>query len=250
MRRAVAGRRHRRPDGAEDRRDAVRLPDRRAVRPRRRAAASPRWCRSRFAPELLARYGELAGVSLDAEVALRRRALSREPALHPSRAVGPGDPADLVVLAAGGAPSRSHRPAAGRRRARVARASARSPARARRRCSPSGCRSASRSSGATAHGVDAAAARSCRDRALERRRARARTTGACSRRARSATTRPRSRSGGVDTRALSSKTMEATRRAGPVLHRRGGRRDRLARRLQLPVGVGVGRRGGRCGVSG
>ena len=50
--------------------------------------------------------------------------------------------------------------------------------------------------------------------------------------------------GGVDTRELSSKTMEATRVPGPVLHRRGRRRDRLARRLQLPVGVGVGARRG------
>ncbi|KGX49623.1 transmembrane domain protein [Burkholderia pseudomallei TSV32] len=32
-------------------------------------------------------------------------------------------------------------------------------------------------------------------------------------------------------------------RAGPVLRRRGARRDGLARRLQFPVGMGVGRRG-------
>lgn len=36
-------------------------------------------------------------------------------------------------------------------------------------------------------------------------------------------------------------------RRGPLFHRRGSRRHRLARRLQLPVGVGVGRRGGQGG---
>jgi hypothetical protein len=43
--------------------------------------------------------------------------------------------------------------------------------------------------------------------------------------------------GGVDTRDLSSQTMES-KQPGPVLHRRGGGRDRLAGRLQLPVGLG------------
>ena len=38
-------------------------------------------------------------------------------------------------------------------------------------------------------------------------------------------------------------------RAGPVFHRRGRRRHRLARRLQLPVGVGVGACGGQRGLA-
>ena len=50
--------------------------------------------------------------------------------------------------------------------------------------------------------------------------------------------------GGVDTRALSSKTMEARDVPGPVLHRRGRGRHRPPGRLQLPVGVGFGRRRG------
>ena len=37
--------------------------------------------------------------------------------------------------------------------------------------------------------------------------------------------------GGIDTRDLSSKTMEARARARPLRHRRSGRRHRLARRL-------------------
>ena len=51
-----------------------------------------------FAPDALARFGDLAGVSLDAEVACGGGALPRAPAVHASRAVGAGDPADLVVL--------------------------------------------------------------------------------------------------------------------------------------------------------
>ena len=66
-------------------------------------------------PETLARFGDLSGVSLDAEVSLQRRALPREPALHPPRAVGPGDPADLLVLAATARRADRHRPAAGPR---------------------------------------------------------------------------------------------------------------------------------------
>ncbi len=50
--------------------------------------------------------------------------------------------------------------------------------------------------------------------------------------------------GGVDTREVSSKTMESLQEPGPVLHRRGARRHRPPGRLQLPVGLGVGLRGG------
>ena len=51
--------------------------------------------------------------------------------------------------------------------------------------------------------------------------------------------------GGVDTRGLSSKTMEARERAWIVLHRRGRGCHRAPRRLQLPVGVGLGAGRGR-----
>ncbi len=50
--------------------------------------------------------------------------------------------------------------------------------------------------------------------------------------------------GGVDTREVSSKTMESRRQPGALLHRRGARRQRPPRRLQLPVGVGLGPRRG------
>ena len=49
--------------------------------------------------------------------------------------------------------------------------------------------------------------------------------------------------GGVDTRGLSSRTMAASAVPGLYFIGEVGRRHRLARRLQLPVGVGVGTRG-------
>ena len=67
-----------------------------------------------FAPDALARYGDLSGISVDADVALRRGPVSREPAVHASRPVGSGDPADLVVL--GRAHAARDRPAARHRR--------------------------------------------------------------------------------------------------------------------------------------
>ncbi len=81
------------PHGAEDRRDAVRLPDRRAVRSRDRPAAARAGAarvarrRARAIRRPRRRLGRRGSV-------VRRRALSREPSLHASRAVGPGDPAD------------------------------------------------------------------------------------------------------------------------------------------------------------
>ncbi len=77
-----------------------------------------------FAPDVLARYGDLSGVSIDVEVALRRGPVPREPAVHAPRPVRPRDPADLVVLADGARADRD-RPAAGRRRRAVAGARAR-----------------------------------------------------------------------------------------------------------------------------
>ena len=46
--------------------------------------------------------------------------------------------------------------------------------------------------------------------------------------------------GGVATDELLAVNARSAQGAGPALHRRGGRRDRLAGRIQLSVGVGVG----------
>ena len=51
--------------------------------------------------------------------------------------------------------------------------------------------------------------------------------------------------GGVDTAELDAKTMQS-RRSRTLLHRRSRRRNRMARRLQLPVGVGLGASAGRA----
>ena len=57
-----------------------------------------RWCRSTFAPDALARYGDLSGVSLDVEVACGGGRF-REKLLFTHRGLSrSGDPADLVVL--------------------------------------------------------------------------------------------------------------------------------------------------------
>jgi hypothetical protein len=99
---------------------------------RRSPIASPsssdsRWCRraragaARMAPEDLA----VTASSRACPSRWKRRAataLSREPALHASRIVGTGDPAGVVVLERQGADRR--RPAAGRRRRALARATA------------------------------------------------------------------------------------------------------------------------------
>ena len=101
-RRALARRRHRRPHGSRrsaPRRSVIGSPSSSACR----RPAAPALVPLAFPPEALARYGDLAGVSVDAEIDVRRRALPREPAVHASRAVGPRDPADLVVLGRAGA---------------------------------------------------------------------------------------------------------------------------------------------------
>ena len=105
VRARVARRRHRRPHGAEDRRDAVRAtasPSSSGSPSCRRARRS---CRSRLTPDALARYGDLAGRLARRRGRVRRRALSREPAVHASRPVRARDPAGLVVLAAAATPS-------------------------------------------------------------------------------------------------------------------------------------------------
>ncbi len=54
--------------------------------------------------------------------------------------------------------------------------------------------------------------------------------------------------GGVDTRDLASAYDGGAGRAGLVLHRRSGRRDRATGRIQLPVGMGFRSGGGESGV--
>ncbi len=55
--------------------------------------------------------------------------------------------------------------------------------------------------------------------------------------------------GGVDTAGLSSKTFESRSVPRTLFHRRGGRRHRSPRRLQFPVGMVVGPRGGAGSVT-
>ena len=245
---AVAGRRDRRPHGAEDRRDAVRLPHRRAVRPARSCRRGRRWCRSRSRPDAaralrrpVGRVGRRRGRAAAA-------ARFRENLLFTHR--GLSGPAILQISSYwDGRDAAVDRPAARTStRARGWRRSAASDGAARQRCSrerlprrfaQQWCAGARRRRGRCAQ---------LGETRLRRRRARAARLAACCRRARSATTRPRSRWAASTRAALSSKTMAARERARPVLHRRGRRRHRLARRLQLPVGVGVGPRGGRGGV--
>ena len=100
--RDVARDRHRRPHRPEDRRDAVRLQGRRAVRLARRAAASGAGAagpRARVAGALRRPRRRRAR----RRSVVQRRPLSRESAVHASRPVGAGDPADLVVLGRQGA---------------------------------------------------------------------------------------------------------------------------------------------------
>ena len=94
-----AGHRHRRPVDPEDRRERFRLSRRAPVRPARRRAAAGAGAadlrRRRWQP-----FAALAGRRRCAVASRCNGAQrSRGPAVHASRAVGPGDPADLELLA-------------------------------------------------------------------------------------------------------------------------------------------------------
>ena len=204
-------------------------------------------------------FAALAGVSLPVRHRDRRRQargeLRRGPAVHPPRPERPGGAADLD--ASGGRAQPLHdRPGARRStwRPRCAR-----PRRRRGRqlgneladaaAAPAGrglarrdarrwptARSPSCATATSPRLADALAALAARARPAPR-----------------ATARPRSRPAASTPASSTRSTLRKPARAGPVLHRRGGRRDRLARRLQLPVGLGQRRRlrpGAASGVTG
>ena len=186
-----------------------------------------------FDPAALARYGDLSGVSVDAEVSCNggrfrdgllftHRGLSGPAILQISSYWNGGDALSVDLLP-------------GRRRAGGGwKASA-----IRRRdwttCSRAVCRGAWRSNGARRTAPRSRSARS--------------TTGAGASSPALLHDWPVLPSGtlgynkaevtlgGVDTRALSSRTMAARERAAAAFHRRGRRRHRLAGRLQLSMGV-------------
>ena len=162
-----------------------------------------------LAPEWLARYGDLAGVALDVEVSLQRRALSRESAVHAPRPVGPGDPADLVVLGRQGAAR--DRSAAGRGRRGVVPGSARVGRSRRQRAGATAAAAIRRSvvRGARRSGADGPARRSpLRGDRVGAARWRVQPGGTLGYNKAEVT------AGGVDTRGLSSKTMGATKVPG------------------------------------
>ena len=168
---------------------------RRSVTASPSSSASPsfrrgrRWCRSRSTPERaralrrsLRRVGRRRSD-------VQRRALSRERAVHASRAVGPGDPADLVVLAR----RRSDRTSTCSRTSMRRRWLARSATLGARMDDAARATAAEALRAAVVRGARRrrAAAQSSSDRAHRASSTARCTTGRCSRRGRSATTRPR-----------------------------------------------------------
>ena len=110
-----------------------------------------------------------------------------------------------------------------------------------RPCSPSGCRTASRTVGVRLRGRDQPVSdygSAARDGSQPRR-----TDGQSPRRERWALARRRSRSA-ASTPASCPRGPWKRATFRSVFHRRSGRRHRLARRVQLPVGVVVGMGGG------
>ena len=161
-----------------------------------------------FAPEALARYGDLSGVSVDAEVACNGGRF-RENLLFTHR--GLSGPAILQISSYwDGRDAAVDRPAARRstptrwlvRAGQLAGAAARRCWRERlpRRFAQQWCAAHERGDADEAAGRSAAA----------RSRRAVCTTGRCCLRARSATSKAEVTLGGVDTRELSSKTMAAT----------------------------------------
>ena len=203
-------------------------------------------------PEWLAQFGELSGTSFDA---IASCAAPRGDAPRFARTAlithrGLSGPAILQISsywqlradAAGDA-----RPAARARRELHGSRRIATTIRRWARCSRSSCRGASRSSFAQAHGWTQPLAQlsnaDLETIAQTLKDWRIQPSGTLGYAKAEVTL------GGVDTDALSQQTMEARARAGPLLHRRSRRRHRLARRLQLPVGVVFGPRRGHGGVA-
>ena len=190
------------------------------------------------------RFAALAGVALPVRIetgdGAARGRVRRGPALHPPRPERPGGAADLDLLAAG----RADRDRPARRASTSAAALRRAPRRRRAAssatCSPSCCRAGSPTPGwrRDRAGLAERPIADLRDRDLAaagRRRCSAgqlvpgRHRGL-----------PQGRGHGRRRRHPRARLAQLRKpaRPGPALHRRGGRRDRLAGRLQLPVGLG------------
>ena len=173
----------------------------------RRARRAPRWCRSPSTRRSFSRATAICRACRSRPRSRARRALPREPALHPPRPLGAGDPAGLLVLGRPASRSPStclpgHRRAA-RWLARRARRDARLAHAARRAAAAS----ASRRQWCEAHGRRPADRRArCRQGATAHRRRRSPTGRSCPSGTR-ATNKAEVTLGGVDTRGLSSKTM-------------------------------------------
>ena len=205
---------------------------------RHRDAAGARAADLRAGPAGAARRRWPASRSMRVAACGKTR-IRRGHAVHPSGPVRPGHPADLVLLARGRGDRARHaagRSTCSRRCARPARENGRQALQHRaRRCT---CPSASRSSIAERARPPPATSRICptrllRDVAEAVNDWRFKPAGSEGYRTAEVTL------GGVDTRDLDSRTMAARDGAGPVFHRRGGGRHRLARRLQFPMGVVV-----------
>ena len=197
--------------GAEDRRDAVRLQGRRAVRldvvpPR------PALVPLAFAPNGWRATAISSGVALDVEVVVQRRTLSREPALHASRTLGSGDPADLVVLGRQGVAC--HRPPARSRAPRAWFRDQRASTRAARQRAGAAAAAAVRRQRGAPRTTLRGPMRRLVDRALRGRSSRALHRWQVQPAGTLGYNKAEVTLGGVDTRELSSKTMAATRVPG------------------------------------
>ena len=239
--RRIARHRHRRPHGAEDRRDAVRLPHRRAVRSCRRAAVA-----GAGAAGVAARgAGAATAISPASPSTSRSRAAAGAFARTCcSRIAGSPARRSCRFRRTGTAARRSSIDLLPGRRARAAWliARARVDARASTRCSRE--RLPQRFAQAVVRGARASRCRcdSCPKSGCARSPQRLHRVAAA------AVRHARLQQGRGDARRRRHARAVVARRwrrrsvPGPLLHRRSRRRHRLARRLQFPVGVVVGPR--------
>jgi hypothetical protein len=237
--RSVAGHCHRRIDRTQDRCHAFRVPRRRTVRPESRAAAASAGATG-AGSGLAGALRRTVGCILRFDRILRRPDVSRTDPADASRPLRPGDPSGIELLAAGR-----------RTRARRHRSAA-------RLCTMSkdwlqAARSGRQTLAAllsehlpkrfAQQWIDVEGAGKWNAALVELPRA---ALTDIAQRLKCWPIQPSGTLGynkaevtlgGVDTRELDQRTMAARRRTGAVLRRRGGGCDRLARRLQLPVGL-------------